>query len=149
MKEAVLLLWLAKVWLIEGYSSGAATGACESMIPGHGASPQNSPVPYSLTPGEQIVEAGKVLNLTLLATGTDLIKGFMVQAYISGSGTRTGTFITTGYVIFYRLFYRVKAFQKSKSLKSLKKLKSRIYNITSEGSVSFLLISSTLIRRIF
>ena len=149
MKEAVLLLWLAKVCLIEGYSSGAATGACESMIPGHGASPQNSPVPYSLTPGEQIVEAGKVLNLTLLATGTDLIKGFMVQAYISGSGTRTGTFITTGYVIFYRLFYRVKAFRKSKPLKSLKKLKSRIYNITSEGSVSFLLILSTLIRRIF
>ena len=104
MKEAFLLLWLTKVCLIEGYSSGAATGACESMLPGHGASPQNSPVPYSLTPGEQVIEAGKVLNLTLSASGADQIKGFMVQAYISGSGTRIGSFITTGYVIFYRIF---------------------------------------------
>ena len=88
------ILLLSYVGLIEGYGSGAGTGACDSMVPGHGAAPQTSPVPYTLTPGEQMIEAGQVLNLTL--TGTDEIKGFMVQAFVSGAGTRTGTFVTTG-----------------------------------------------------
>ena len=79
--------------LVVGTSNGALPSACDSMKPGHyGANEQTSTVPYELTPDNQILDSGEVLNLELKMTGSSQFKGFMVHAYESGTNQRIGTF---------------------------------------------------------
>ena len=79
--------------LVMAYSSGASPNACDSMKPGHGGTnEQTSTVPYELTPDNQILDSGEVLNLELKMTGASQFKGFMVHAYESGTNQRIGAF---------------------------------------------------------
>ena len=78
--------------LVVAFGLGASPDACDSMKPGHGANEQTSTVPYELTPDNQILDSGEVLNLELKMTGSSQFKGFMVHAYESGTNQRIGTF---------------------------------------------------------
>ena len=46
---AVVIATIVLACPVLGYGSGAPPGACASMIPNHGAVPQTSVAPYSLT----------------------------------------------------------------------------------------------------
>ena len=84
------LIFLLKFGHVSTFSSGAPSSACSSMKPGHGPEAQASESPYTLTPGGQMVEVGKSLNLTLSGAA---FKGFMVQAFISGTNEPFGEFV--------------------------------------------------------
>ena len=75
-----------------GYSSGPPSSVCGSMRPGHGVDPQSGTTPYELTPSSQILDAGDTLTLELKSTGNEKFRGFMVQAFESGTNTRIGEF---------------------------------------------------------
>ena len=62
------------------------------MEPGHGFAPQNSPVPFQLVPEEELIEAGETVNLLLKSTGSEMFKGFLVQAFEYGTDNSYGTF---------------------------------------------------------
>ena len=87
---------LTKIILVKSYSRGPPESVCDSMLPGHvGVQAQTSPVPFQLAPEEQRIEAGQTLNIVLKqgsGTGSEQFKGFLVQAYQSGTNTRYGNF---------------------------------------------------------
>ena len=89
-----------KICLVESYSRGPPESVCESMQPGHfGVQAQTSPVPFQLAPEEQRIESGQTLNLVLKqgsGTGTEQFKGFLVQAFESGTNERYGNFDFSG-----------------------------------------------------
>ena len=77
----------------KGFSGGPPPSICASMKPGHqGTDPQSGTTPYELTPSSQILDAGDTLSLELKSTGNEKFKGFMVQAFESGTNTRIGEF---------------------------------------------------------
>ena len=89
---AFVVLIVQHVDFSNGYSGGPPSSICESMIPGHGPAPQSGTTPYELTPSSQILDAGDTLTLELKSTGNEKFKGFMVQAFESGTNTRIGEF---------------------------------------------------------
>ena len=89
---AFVVLIVQYVDFSNGYSGGPPSSICESMIPGHGPAPQSGTTPYELTPSSQILDAGDTLTLELKSTGNEKFKGFMVQAFESGTNTRIGEF---------------------------------------------------------
>ena len=86
------LIFLLKFGYVSAYSSGAPNSACSSMMPGHGPGAQTTQNPYTLTPLGQTVEVGKSLTLNLTASTGAVFKGFMVQAFISGTEETLGAF---------------------------------------------------------
>ena len=93
LSKTSLIIFLTNILIVRSYSSGPPLSACNSMEPGHGFAPQNSPVPFQLVPEEEIIEAGETLNLVLKSTGSEKFKGFLVQAFEYGTENNYGTFI--------------------------------------------------------
>lgn len=91
--KLALVLILSRFSWIYGYSQGAPPSQCDAMKPGHNFAPLETDVPFELAPEGQIVEAGQTVKLALKQTGADAFKGFMVQAYESGTNQRIGTFV--------------------------------------------------------
>ncbi|XP_064406796.1 putative defense protein 3 [Halichondria panicea] len=92
--------------LVEGYSSGAPAGACDSLSPIHLAQPQASDVPYaiSLMPFYNASDnsftfyLGRTYTLSIAnATVGGTFRGFFVQARLMNDDTtRAGVFAPTG-----------------------------------------------------
>lgn len=62
--------------------NGAPESQCQTMTPGHGVAPQETPSPFVVLPEATIVGQGQMLQMMLLpsvSTHTDF-KGFMIQA---------------------------------------------------------------------
>ncbi|XP_033118754.1 putative defense protein 3 [Anneissia japonica] len=75
-KYVVLIIWL-DISQVNGYSTGAVSSVCNTLLPGHGVSSQ--PVttnPYTITTDVQTFHAGSFVNFTI--AGADF-KGFMLQ----------------------------------------------------------------------
>ena len=89
----ILVLIVEHINFSNGYSSGPPSSACNSMIPRHGGGSQRGSAPYKLTPSSPSVRAGQTLNLELRSTGNSKFKGFLVQAYESGTNRRIGEFV--------------------------------------------------------
>lgn len=81
----------AGVW---AYSQGAPDTTCSSLEPGHRASKQTGPSPYSIAPGNAEVEPAKKMLVTLEAAQEPFM-GFLVQARAADSQEVVGTFFTT------------------------------------------------------
>lgn len=79
---------------VRAYSQGAPDTTCSSLEPGHRASKQTGPSPYSIAPGNAEVEPGKKMLVTLEAA-QDPFMGFLVQARGADSQEVVGTFFTT------------------------------------------------------
>ncbi|XP_073498682.1 putative ferric-chelate reductase 1 [Phyllobates terribilis] len=79
----------------DGYSTGKVEPACSSMMPSHGANPQTSSPPYSLSVSSVNYTGISAFRVTLSKepNGTDF-KGFMIQARPPGRDTPQGTFIS-------------------------------------------------------
>ncbi|XP_024131634.1 putative defense protein 3 [Oryzias melastigma] len=91
MKMILLLHFviLQVFYVVEGYPSGAPTGACEDMIPRHmGVLPQPSPAPYSLLTDSRTFEAGKPITVTI--KGPDY-RGVLLEARTDGSTNALGS----------------------------------------------------------
>ncbi|KAF6729468.1 putative defense protein 3 [Oryzias melastigma] len=91
MKMMLLLHFviLQVFYVVEGYPSGAPTGACEDMIPRHmGVLPQPSPAPYSLLTDSRTFEAGKPITVTI--KGPDY-RGVLLEARTDGSTNALGS----------------------------------------------------------
>ncbi|XP_075215602.1 putative ferric-chelate reductase 1 homolog [Lycorma delicatula] len=79
---------------VNSYSNGAPTFVCQSMIPGHGVSAQNSVAPYSITPAQPQTEGSKV-KLMLTSPSKEEFTGFLVQGRTSATSNNTiGSFIS-------------------------------------------------------
>ncbi|XP_039277082.1 putative ferric-chelate reductase 1 homolog isoform X1 [Nilaparvata lugens] len=72
---------------VTGYSNGAPTFVCETMVPGHGVGPQTSTAPYTVTAQHAANEAGKV-HVTVYSPTQDDFTGFLVQARPDPNNTR-------------------------------------------------------------
>lgn len=78
---------------VNSYSSGAPTFVCQSMVPGHGVSAQNSIAPYSITPAQPQTESSRV-RLMLTSPNQEEFTGFLVQGRTSANSNNTiGSFI--------------------------------------------------------
>ena len=87
-----IIIFVTKILLVKSYSSGPPTSVCNSMKPGHGITPQNSPIPFQLVPEEQIIEAGETVNLVLKSTSSENFRGFLVRAFEYGTDNSYGSF---------------------------------------------------------
>ena len=96
MQNQIILAFLAFIIQYNGsvwsYSGGAPVSVCNSMTPGHGKAAQTSTVPFELAPDNQIIESEQIIILTL-SSSTDAFKGFIVQAFESGTDNNIGSFI--------------------------------------------------------
>ncbi|XP_067006848.1 putative defense protein Hdd11 [Anabrus simplex] len=82
MKLLVLVLTLFTVtlnWIeVHSYSAGAPEGACDDMVPQHGADPLPlTTFPYKLTIKEKQIKAGQKVPITIEGGN---FKGFFIQA---------------------------------------------------------------------
>ncbi|KAK7100444.1 putative defense protein 3 [Littorina saxatilis] len=90
-----LLLTSLLVTSSRGYPTGAPTEVCSSMFPHHGAEPQTSAVPYSITVESSIYTPGSTqtpIKVTVMSEDT-AFKGLIVQARsLSDCNKTVGTF---------------------------------------------------------
>ena len=98
MQNQITLAFLAFIVQYNGsawsYSGGAPVSVCNSMTPGHGKGAQTSTVPFELAPDNQIIESEQIIILTLSSsTESTAFKGFIVQAFESGTDNNIGSFI--------------------------------------------------------
>ncbi|XP_045623369.1 putative ferric-chelate reductase 1 homolog isoform X3 [Procambarus clarkii] len=90
-----LVIWACFCGSAWAFSQGAPDTACATRIPKHGVGPQNSPPPYTITPGSVQVQGGERMLVTLQVAGNTVFKGFIIQARASDTQKVTGTFFTT------------------------------------------------------
>ena len=79
----ILAISLALPELSAGFSTGASSEACHSLLPGHGGQPGDlGDAPYQLTVSHSSLVGGSNLSITLAGTGfltSTMFKGFIVQ----------------------------------------------------------------------
>lgn len=75
------------------HSSGGPVSRCLTMMPSHlGAAPQTTFHNYNVS-APRFVKQGETLSVTMAGIGpSDLFRGFMIQARITGSGQVVGRF---------------------------------------------------------
>lgn len=95
----ILLFHLASE--VNGYAKGAPLGACSSLTPGHGVSPQITKSPYSLVMRyNEVINRGETIVLTLKGPAHGF-KGFIAQGRKSRDKKDTtpqGTFWPATYI---------------------------------------------------
>lgn len=80
---------------VHAFSQGAPDTTCGNITPVHGASPQTTPAPYTVTPGAVRVIAGEKMLVTLEAAAGESFMGFLLQARTADTDQVAGTFFTT------------------------------------------------------
>jgi len=91
---SALVLGLAT--LAHGFGTGApnAPHICNSLTPKHGGEEQKTPSPYGLAVSKKTVRRGETVTFTVISSGGEKIRGFLVQARdSSGNAAPVGTFI--------------------------------------------------------
>lgn len=64
-----------------GFPGGGGTTACLNLMPSHGAPPQSSEPPVSITLSTQSISPGQILTLTVSSTQAQtFFRGIMIQA---------------------------------------------------------------------
>ncbi|XP_035660833.1 putative ferric-chelate reductase 1 [Branchiostoma floridae] len=93
--SAVLFLVVSLFTGCEGFGSGAPSGACTTMQPGHldsnnaTVSAQTSTSPYSIVPGATTYTAGGTVSVEIRGP---VFRGFLLQARRPGMTTPVGSF---------------------------------------------------------
>lgn len=79
------------------WNDGAGTEACVNMLPLHGAPPQLTPAPYTITPSTTSVSQGQTVTVTINRTNTGTnLRGFIIQARNAANIPVGQFFLTTG-----------------------------------------------------
>ncbi|KAG8228316.1 hypothetical protein J437_LFUL007034 [Ladona fulva] len=81
---------------VAGYSMGAPSSSCDSMVPGHLSTPRTSLSPYSLrltSTGKKDPNGKREVGVRLASPHDIAFKGFLVQALAHGTGEPIGKFI--------------------------------------------------------
>ncbi|MCH1927560.1 hypothetical protein L6232_22445, partial [Shewanella sp. C31] len=77
----VLLIFVAALASINAYPTGAPGGdVCETMMPGHGFPPQNSPFPYDIVIAKPDLKGGESTTVTIRAQEGQKFRGYLMQA---------------------------------------------------------------------
>ncbi|XP_039590593.1 putative ferric-chelate reductase 1 [Polypterus senegalus] len=84
-----LFIFEKLVVTILGYSNGAPSSVCSSMLPSHGANPQSSSPPYSLKVDKSTYSPGDQITVTLSG---NTYTGFLLEAQQVGGGNAVGSF---------------------------------------------------------
>ncbi|KAF7200400.1 putative defense protein Hdd11 [Nothobranchius furzeri] len=85
------LFVLQVLYVVEGYPSGAPTGACEDMLPRHmGIAPQPSPAPYRIITNSMTFLPGHPITVTI--TGPDY-RGVLLEARTGSNTNALGSWI--------------------------------------------------------
>lgn len=93
----VLVLALLCIKCILGFSGGAGSDACTSMMPGHNQLlPQTTPAPVSITTLTNNLRQGQNMTMTIQSLNDFTYAGFMVQVRVTPGGNQVvGRFHTS------------------------------------------------------
>ncbi|XP_061191453.1 putative ferric-chelate reductase 1 isoform X2 [Saccostrea echinata] len=92
--QYVFLTLTVSVWHIYGYSSGAPSFTCPSMMPSHGSfKPKTNPARYyQITSSTSSYTPGESVSVTITALNGEQFKGYLIRAQDEGTGNPVGTF---------------------------------------------------------
>lgn len=65
--------------LSDARPNGAPERACQSLTPGHKRQPQNSPIPFDITPLNSTISLGEIVSIEIKAKSKPFC-GFIIQA---------------------------------------------------------------------
>merc|ERR1711936_891501 len=88
-----VLLLLLPPHHVQGYSSGAPVGQCESMVPEHKTEPRDPTTsPYSIEVASVKMFNSETLNVSLISDTGEYFEGFLLKAVSIDDGKTVGTF---------------------------------------------------------
>merc|ERR1711936_689463 len=78
---------------VQGYSSGAPVGQCESMVPEHRTEPRDPTTsPYTIQVAAVKMFNSETLNVSLISDTGEYFEGFLLKAVSIDDGKTVGTF---------------------------------------------------------
>merc|ERR1711936_873200 len=88
-----VLLLLAPPHHVQGYSSGAPVGQCDSMLPLHKTEPMDPTTsPYTIQVASVKMFNSETLNVSLISDTGEYFEGFLLKAVSIDDGKTVGTF---------------------------------------------------------
>merc|ERR1711910_73314 len=89
-----VLLLLLPPHHVQGYSSGAPVGQCDSMVPEHSKTEPMDPTtsPYTIQVAAVKMFNSETLNVSLISDTGEYFEGFLLKAVSIDDGKTVGTF---------------------------------------------------------